>query len=77
MAGCLGKQRVWMNFLFRGTGLPTVMRKNQPLVPRSHIAGSWARGGGRVPQDRFCQYETPYGVAVACRTRERLLFPCI
>ena len=22
------------------------MRKNQPLVPRSNIAGSWARGGG-------------------------------
>ena len=34
------------NFFFRGTGLPTVMRKNQPLVPRSNIAGSWTRGGG-------------------------------
>ena len=22
------------------------MRKNQPLVPRSNIAGSWTRGGG-------------------------------
>ena len=34
------------NFFFCGTGLPTVMRKNQPLVPRSNIAGSWTRGGG-------------------------------
>ena len=25
------------------------MRKNQPLVPRSNIAGSWARGGGGYP----------------------------
>ena len=24
------------------------MRKNQPLVPRSNIAGSWTRGGGGV-----------------------------
>ena len=22
------------------------LRKNRPLVPRSNIAGSWARGGG-------------------------------
>ena len=22
------------------------VRKNRPLVPRSNIAGSWARGGG-------------------------------
>ena len=29
-----------------GTGLPTAVRKNQPLVPRSNIAGSWAQGGG-------------------------------
>ena len=27
------------NFFFRGTGLPTVMRKNQPLVPRSNFGG--------------------------------------
>ena len=33
-------------FFFCGTGLPTVMRKNQPLVPRSNIAGSWTLGGG-------------------------------
>ena len=33
------------NFLFRGAGLPMVMRKNQPLVPRSNFGGSWARGG--------------------------------
>ena len=33
---------------FFSVGLPTVIRKNQPLVPRSNIAGSWARGGGRV-----------------------------
>ena len=26
-------------FCFRGTGLPTVMRKNQPLVPRSNFGG--------------------------------------
>ena len=25
------------------------MRKNQPLVPQSNIAGSWARGGGGTP----------------------------
>ena len=24
---------------FRGTGLPTVMRKHQPLVPRSNFGG--------------------------------------
>ena len=27
------------NFFFHGTGLPTVMRKNQPLVPRSNFGG--------------------------------------
>ena len=26
-------------FFFRGTGLPSVMRKNQPLVPRSNFGG--------------------------------------
>ena len=38
-------------FFFRGTGLPTVMRKNQPLVPRSNFGGKacartspWFRG---------------------------------
>ena len=30
---------------FFSAGLPTVMPKNQPLVLRSNIAGSWARGG--------------------------------
>ena len=39
------RRNVPENF-FRGTGLPTVMRKNRPLVPGSNIAGSWARGGG-------------------------------
>ena len=44
-AQCAGK------FFFRGTGLPTVMRKNQPLVPRSNFGGKacarsarWFRG---------------------------------
>ena len=31
---------------FFSAGLPMVMRKNEPLVPRSNIAGSWALGGG-------------------------------
>ena len=38
-------------FFFRGMGLPTVMRKNQPLVPRSNFGGKacartapWFRG---------------------------------
>ena len=38
-------------FFFRGTGLPTVVRKNQPLVPRSNFGGKacartapWFRG---------------------------------
>ena len=34
----------WRNapeiFFFCGTGLPTVMRKNQPLVPRSNLGGN-------------------------------------
>ena len=37
--------------VFRGTGLPTVMHKNQPLVPRSNFGGKactrtapWFRG---------------------------------
>ena len=53
------------NFFFRGTGLPTAVRKNQPLVPRSNLGGKvcartnpWFRGqtllvlghGGGVPQ---------------------------
>ena len=39
------------NFFFRGTGLPTAVRKNQPLVPRSNFGGKvcartarWFRG---------------------------------
>ena len=32
-AQCAGK------FFFRGTGLPTAVRKNQPLVPRSNFGG--------------------------------------
>ena len=45
----------WRNapeiFFFRGTGLPTAVRKNQPLVPRSNLGGKvcartnpWFRG---------------------------------
>ena len=44
-AQCAGK------FFFRGTGLPTAVRKNQPLVPRSNLGGKvcartdpWFRG---------------------------------
>ena len=43
-----GKERA---FFFRGTGLPTAVRKNQPLVPRSNLGGKecartdpWFRG---------------------------------
>ena len=39
------------NFFGRGTGLPTAVRKNQPLVPRSNLGGKvcartnpWFRG---------------------------------
>ena len=38
-------------FFFRGTGLPTAVRKNQPLVPPSNLGGKvcartdpWFRG---------------------------------
>ena len=44
----------WRNapeIFFRGTGLPTAVRKNQPLVPRSNLGGKvcartnpWFRG---------------------------------
>ena len=34
---------------FRGRIL---VRKNQPLVPRSNIAGSWTQGGGGYPPPR-------------------------
>ena len=45
----------WRNapeiFFFRGTGLPTAVRKTQPLVPRSNLGGKvcartdpWFRG---------------------------------
>ena len=34
------------------TGFPTAVRKNQPLVPRSNIAGSWTRGGGYLDNHR-------------------------
>ena len=44
----VGKERA---FFFRGTGLPTAVRKNQPLVPRSNLGGKvctrtnpWFRG---------------------------------
>ena len=30
-------------FFFRGTGLPTAVRKNQPLVPRSNLGGKRAQ----------------------------------
>ena len=46
---CPGAMR--RKFFFRGTGLPTVMRKTQPLVPRSNFGGKacartarWFRG---------------------------------
>ena len=35
------------NFFFRGTGLPTVMHKNQPLVPRSNFGGKACAGTAR------------------------------
>ena len=58
MARCLGRQRAWMPQ--RNTRLPTVVSKNQPLVPRSNIAGSWARGaGGRVPHS-FVGQSSPW-----------------
>ena len=41
-------------FFFRGTGLCTVVRKNQPLVPRSNIAGSGHGGGGEDRAGRIC-----------------------
>ena len=44
-------QRAGKFFFFRGTGLPTAVRKNQPLVPRSNLGGKvcartnpWFRG---------------------------------
>ena len=54
----VGKERARMSrrnaleiFFFRGTGLPTAVRKNQPLVPRSNLGGKvcartdpWFRG---------------------------------
>ena len=40
-------RRITPEKIFRSAGLPTVMHKNHPLVLRSNIAGSWARGGGR------------------------------
>ena len=53
------------NFFFRGTGLPRVMRKNQPLVPRSNFGGKacartacWFRGQTLpVPGHRGGGYE--------------------
>ena len=45
----VGKERA--RIFFRGTGLPTAVRKNQPLVPRSNLGGKvcartdpWFRG---------------------------------
>ena len=49
---------------FRGRILGENVRKNRPLVPRSNIAGSWARGGGRVPIQHAhhnpCDWATSY-----------------
>ena len=49
-----------------GTGFPTAVRKNQPLVPRSNIAGSWTRGGGGQraplgPDKAVCPFAVPHG----------------
>ena len=41
------------NFFFRGTGLPTVMRKNQPLVPRSNFGAQEPTPGSAVEHCRF------------------------
>ena len=45
------EQHPMNEFFFRGTGLPTAVRKNQPLVPRSNLGGKvcartnpWFRG---------------------------------
>ena len=38
---------------FRGTGLPTVMRKNQPLVPRSNFGAQEPTPGSAVEHCRF------------------------
>ena len=49
----------WRNVpenFFRGTVLPTVMRKNQPLVPRSNFGGKCAQEpppGSAVKHCRF------------------------
>ena len=40
--GCAQEPTPGSAVKFRGKSV----RKNQPLVPRSNIAGSWARGGG-------------------------------
>ena len=40
-------------FFFRGTGLPTVMRKNQPLVPRSNFGAQELTPGSAVEHCRF------------------------
>ena len=43
----VGKERVC------GTGLPTVMRKNQPLVPRSNFGAQEPTPGSAVEHCRF------------------------
>ena len=43
--GCAQEPTPGSAVKFRGKSV----RKNRPLVPRSNIAGSWTRGGGRVP----------------------------
>ena len=40
--GCAQEPTPGSAVKFRGKGV----RKNQPLVPRSNMAGSWTRGGG-------------------------------
>ena len=47
----MSRRNALENFFFRGTALPTAVRKNQPLVPRSNLGGKvcartdpWFRG---------------------------------
>ena len=73
----------WRNapgIFFRGTGLPTVMRKNKPLVPRSNFGGECAQepppcsavkhcrflgtGGGGAPSSRAWDSKGMAGLVV-------------
>ena len=48
--GCAQEPTPGSAVKFRGNSV----RKNQPLVPRSNIAGSWARGGGGTIAEQWC-----------------------